>query len=75
VLLIAWSDETVNFALEFDFLVVGVGIIPFGEPSLASGVGVLVRRVECRGRAGETNWRFWMRMKEMTILVVCQGVR
>jgi hypothetical protein len=42
VFLIARGDEAVDFTLEFDLLVVGVGVIPFGESSLASG-GVLVR--------------------------------
>lgn len=40
VFLIARCDETVDFAFEFDLLVVGVGRVPFGKARLASEVSL-----------------------------------
>lgn len=67
VLLVPGGDEAVDLALELEFGVVGVGIVPFGQASFASeGIGLVWGGVGDRG--GGKYWRFWMRMKERTIV-------
>ena len=38
VFLIAWGNKAVDFSLELDLLIVGVGRVPFGKASLPSGI-------------------------------------
>jgi hypothetical protein len=51
--LVAWRDEAMDFAFEFDLLVVGVGVIPFGEPGLASGGEILASSGVYRNSRGD----------------------
>lgn len=84
--MISGRDQTVYFALELDFLFVVVGRVPFCEAGFASREG-LVRRGEGadgegrdgEGRGGEgkgeAHCRFWMRMKDRTIVRVESAMR
>ena len=51
--LVPGGDEAVDFAFEFDFFVVVVAAVPFGEAGFTSGGGMLEGVAGGRGGTGD----------------------